>query len=106
MTTFWWPGIQSDWPAELDCIDEDQCRFLRFGTADISCRIVGMSDVMPYDSARFCDLSVSEFDEYEAAFSRKTVKDAVAGFRPDIIHSHHLWIVSSLVRRLYPQCRW
>ena len=94
-------GIQSDWPAELDCIDEDQCRFLRFGNADVSCRIVGMSDVMPYDSTRFCDLSDSQLDEYESAFSRE-VENAVIGFKPDIIHSHHLWIVSSLVRRLYP----
>jgi glycosyltransferase involved in cell wall biosynthesis len=94
-------GVQADWPPELDCIDEDQCRFLKFGKADISYRIVGMSDVMPYDSNRFCDLSPDDLDEYENAFSFK-VQEAVDTFRPDLIHSHHLWILSSLVRRLFP----
>jgi glycosyltransferase involved in cell wall biosynthesis len=93
-------GIQSDRCAEIDCIDQKQCIFVRFYQADVSYHIVGMSDVMPYNSTRFCDLSQDGLHEYERAFARK-LKDAVVTFEPDIIHSHHLWIMSSLARRLF-----
>lgn len=95
-------GIQSDREARLNCISDDQCRFVKFTNADITYPIVGMSDVMPYDSTRFCDLSPDDIDQYEAAFSRH-IKAAADTFQPDIIHSHHLWIVTSLIRRLLPQ---
>ena len=95
-------GIQSDQPVKLEDIASDQCLFIRFGAADISYPIVGMSDVMPYASYRFCDLSPTQLQEYEVAFAA-SLKEAVTRFQPDIIHSHHLWIVSSLVRRLFPK---
>jgi alpha-maltose-1-phosphate synthase len=56
---------------------------------------------MPYESTRFCDLSKEDLREYEKVFSR-ILQNAVHTFKPDIIHSHHLWIVSSLARQLFP----
>ena len=95
-------GIQCDSPVELENIETASCRYLTFGeTGRLPFSIVGMSDVMPYDSARFCALSIEELDAYEAAFSRR-ITEAVETFQPDIIHSHHLWIVSSLTCRLFP----
>jgi glycosyltransferase involved in cell wall biosynthesis len=75
--------------------------FVNFHNADISYHIPGMSDVMPYESTRFCDLSEENLLEYEKAFS-EILQNAIHKFKPDLIHSHHLWIVSSLVRRLFP----
>lgn len=83
------------------CITSDRSLFLNFHNADVSFPIPGMSDVMPYDSSRFCDLSKKNLNEYETAFS-VLLKRAVQKFKPDLIHSHHLWIVSSLTRRLFP----
>ncbi|NNL42138.1 MAG: glycosyltransferase family 4 protein, partial [Desulfobacterales bacterium] len=57
--------------------------------------------VMPYESTRFCDLSEEDLNEYETAFS-EILQNAIHRFKPDIIHSHHLWIVSSLARQLFP----
>lgn len=94
-------GIQSHLPPALGCIDEKECRFVKFSDADIAYNIVGMSDVMPYESTRFCDLSTDDLVAYERSFST-ILTDAVDTFQPDIIHSHHLWIVSSLTRRLFP----
>jgi glycosyltransferase involved in cell wall biosynthesis len=91
-------GIQSDRPASLDCIPPEHCRYVAFGGADIAFEIVGMSDVMPYPSRRFSDLSEVELDAYEAAFAR-VLDRAVSEFEPDIVHSHHLWLLSSLARR-------
>jgi glycosyltransferase involved in cell wall biosynthesis len=94
-------GVHSkdcDYP---DCIEQDKSMFVNFHNADVSYHIPGMSDVMPYESARFCDLSEEDLREYEKAFS-DILQNAVISFKPDIIHSHHLWIVSSLSRRLFP----
>jgi glycosyltransferase involved in cell wall biosynthesis len=95
-------GIQSDNEAELHGVAPEQCRFVRFNGADLPFAIPGMTDIMPYPSTRFADLSVSERDMYETVFAR-VLTETVAAFRPHIIHSHHLWLISSLARRLFPQ---
>lgn len=83
-------GITADFPFEqhcghLPCADPELIRFQH----DIDLPIVGMSDVMPYPSARFCDLSNTDLLSYEACFSAR-LRLAVQRWKPDIIHSHHL----------------
>ena len=95
-------GIQSDQEAELHGVAEDQCRFVRFNGGDIPFPIPGMTDIMPYPSTRFMDLAPVEIETYESVFTR-VIRDTVRRFGPDIIHSHHLWLVSSLARRLCPE---
>ncbi len=94
-------GIQSDQTAELDGIAPAQCRLVQFDGEDIPFRIPGMTDIMPYPSTRFRDLTPAELETYEAVFTR-VLSEVVAAFQPDIIHSHHLWLVSALARRLFP----
>jgi len=94
-------GIQDDTAAELQGVAPEQCRFVRFNGADLPFAIPGMTDIMPYPSTRFMDLSDADRAIYEKAFTR-VLTETVADFRPDIIHSHHLWLISSLVRRLFP----
>ncbi len=94
-------GISSSGCSEMEHIKEDKCIFINFCNADVSYHIPGMSDVMPYESTRFCDLSEEDLLKYEGCFS-KSLRNAVDRFKPDIIHSHHLWIVSSMTRRLFP----
>jgi alpha-maltose-1-phosphate synthase len=94
-------GIQAGRRPDLPGLGPDRCSFVEFGGADISFPIVGMSDVMPYDSRRFRDLSETELTEYEEAFAGK-LRQAMTAFQPDLIHSHHLWLLSSLARRLFP----
>lgn len=94
-------GVAADCSEKKDFIEQDKTMFVKFHNADVSYHIPGMSDVMPYESTRFCDLSEKDFYEYEKAFS-KVLQKAVQKFEPDIIHSHHLWIVSSLARQLFP----
>lgn len=100
-TNYLLAGIQSGRTPNLDCIPKDKCSFVRFSGIDISYPIVGMSDVMPYQSSRFCDLTDVELLEYENCFERK-LKTAVKQLKPDIIHSHHLWLLSALARRIFP----
>lgn len=63
--------------------------------------VVGMSDVMPYASTRFCDLSSTELSLYGVCFKEKLV-EAVECWKPDLIHSHHLWLLTSLARQIFP----
>ncbi len=60
-----------------------------------------MTDIMPYPSTRFADLSAQDIETYETVFAR-VLTETVARFSPDIIHSHHNWLLSSLARRLFP----
>jgi glycosyltransferase involved in cell wall biosynthesis len=94
-------GFPSNGCEQPDCIEPDKSMFVYFHDADVCYHIPGMSDVMPYESARFCDLSENDLRQYKKAFS-EIIQNAVRRFEPDIIHSHHLWLVSSMTRQLFP----
>jgi glycosyltransferase involved in cell wall biosynthesis len=94
-------GIQRHSDVEFHGVSPEQCSFVRFNGGDISFPIPGMTDIMPYPSMRFADLCVKDIKTYESVFS-KVLTETETRFRPDIIHSHHNWLVSSLARRLFP----
>lgn len=75
-------------------------RPVHFGR-DLPFAVVGMSDVMPYPSTRFSTLSPEQLDLYLEQFERKLV-EAVALWQPDLIHSHHLWLLTSLAKQKFP----
>lgn len=72
---------------------------VRFNTKEIPFSIVGMSDIMPYPSTTYKELDENMLSVWMNAFE-KAVLDAIKNFNPDIIISHHLWILTSLVCRL------
>lgn len=86
---------------ELSNIHPKDIFFLGFPGPECDFHIPGMSDVMPYRSSRFGLLSEDQVRAYLNAF-RHIIERAIDGFRPDIIHSHHLWLVSSIVREVSP----
>lgn len=106
-------GVQSnpklgEFALNSDIIPSEKTMFVRFnGTGlkgvelnvDLDYPLPGMSDVMPYKSTIFSTLTHSQIKGYEEAFAR-VIKDAAKEFKPDIIHSHHLWIVSAVTREI------
>ena len=72
-----------------------------YNTEELPFPICGMSDEMPYESTRYCDLTDEMTEQLFAAF-RHTVWEAVESFRPDVILCHHLYFLTSLVRQMYP----
>jgi len=68
---------------------------------DLSFPIVGMSDVMPYASTCFCDLNENQVARYEHCFEQN-LQQAVENWSPDIIHANHLWLLTSLAGRMFP----
>src|SRR3989339_408167 len=95
-------GLPEREALQLDGLRPERGHFVRFRGGDLSFEIVGMSDVMPYPSQRWRDLSGLELQSYEKAFSRKLTA-LVQDIQPDLIHSHHLWILTALTRRLFPE---
>jgi glycosyltransferase involved in cell wall biosynthesis len=95
-------GLPKGENPQLKCLMPEACHFVRFHGEDLSFEIVGMSDVMPYPSKRWRDLSAFEVESYENVFGAKLVS-LVQDIQPDLIHSHHLWILTALTRRTFPE---
>ncbi len=92
-------GISGRQFPKLACIERQSCRFVCFDSGNLDFTIPGMSDVMPYASSRFSDLTTNQQADYEQCFA-ETIRHAIDEFSPDIVHSHHLWLVSSIARRV------
>ena len=73
----------------------------RFQSEELPFPVVGMSDVMPYPSTRWQDLTEPMLAQWRAAFTRQ-IATAIEEFRPDAILSHHVWLLSGLVKELAP----
>ncbi len=69
---------------------------------DVPFPIAGMSDRMPYKSTRFSSFTLDMLENYLKAFAIN-INRAVEEFQPNIIHVHHLWLVSALTRVLQPK---
>jgi glycosyltransferase involved in cell wall biosynthesis len=66
--------------------------------------VVGMSDIMPYTSTRYRDLTPDMIAQFEAAFI-DAVSKAIAELDPDLIICHHLFLLTALVRKHFPDRR-
>jgi glycosyltransferase involved in cell wall biosynthesis len=79
----------------------DRVHPLRFGELPLDFPVPGMSDVMPYESSRFSTLTEGQLTVYGRAWT-----DHLAGivdvFGPDVIHSHHVWLMSALLKDVAP----
>ena len=93
---------------------QDDCCFQRlpadrqyavnFKTEKLPFPVPGMSDVMPYESSKYCEMSPQTMERWHGAF-RETLEKAAADFQPDVLILHHLWILSSLALEIFPQAR-
>ena len=91
-------GTPRDEPAPVvHGLDSSRVRPLVFDSDALPFALPGMSDVMPYRSLRFSEMTSGQLSAYSDAW-RDHVADAIEEFQPDVIHSHHVWLVSSLVK--------
>ena len=82
-------------------LDPENVFPVRFETDTLPFPVAGMSDIMPYASTRFSEFTQEMLEKYLSAF-RNALNEAVHdGFQPDLIHSHHLWLVTALCRRMF-----
>ena len=94
-------GAQADFKLPDSLLDREHFNFVRFGGKDLNYPIPGMSDVMPYRSTVFSTLSAADIISYKTVFKKK-IQQAIERFQPDVLHTHHLWVVSALTRAIAP----
>lgn len=74
---------------------------VRFETCGLPFPVVGMSDVMPYRATRYRDMTPDMVAGFRAAFEAR-LREAVRALRPDVVFCHHLYLLTSWVRELFP----
>ena len=73
---------------------------VEFEGKDLDFPIVGMSDIMPYNNTLYKDMTEEMVNSWENAFREKLLK-AKEEFNPDVVITHHLWILSSIVCEIF-----
>ena len=75
---------------------------VHFRTERLPFPVAGMSDLMPYESTRYKDLTEEMQEQFETAFIEE-IREAVEEFRPDFILCHHLYFLAALVKEKFPE---
>jgi len=95
-------GIPKDKTENIDILlPKNAIHPVLFNTAELPFEVTGMSDVMPYLSTKFSSFDSSRMDLYLAAF-RKVLMQTLQDFKPDVLWTHHIWLVSALTAELSP----
>lgn len=93
-------GIQDDIQLNLD---ETIKKYpVEFKSEKLNFPIVGMSDEMPYDSTKYSDMTHDMIEDWTSEFT-KQLKKAKKEFQPDVVVSHHCWMLSSLVLDIFDE---
>lgn len=71
-----------------------------FGTEKLPFKIPGMSDEMPYESTRYCEMTEEMVEQFKHAFF-EVIDKAVEGLNPDMILCHHLYLLTAFIRERY-----
>lgn len=82
--------------------ENDKLEYLdivRFEEGELCYPIPGMSDIMPYKSTRYKDMTIQQVTIWKTCF-KAAIQRAVEEFQPDKILSHHLWLGSALIAEL------
>lgn len=66
--------------------------------------IAGMSDEMPYESVRYCDMTPEMVAQFKEVFL-EAVEKAVEELKPDAILCHHLYLLTAVVRERFPEIK-
>ncbi len=68
---------------------------------DLNFLVPGMSDVMPYPSTVWSTLNETQLQAYRKKW-KQHISSIIKTFQPDLIHSHHIWLMSSLLKEVAP----
>jgi glycosyltransferase involved in cell wall biosynthesis len=91
------PGTSA---SELPPLRDDELSPIVFPSDKAPFPLPGNSDVMPYPTTVFSRMTETQIEQYLRA-SRQVMERARDAFRPDLVHAHHLWLMSSLAREVF-----
>lgn len=75
-----------------------------YDSAELPFPVLGMSNVMPYPSTRYCDLTEEMVGQFKEAFGCK-VREVLVEFQPDLIICHHLYLLCALTAAIVDDLR-
>jgi glycosyltransferase involved in cell wall biosynthesis len=91
------PGTSA---AELAPLTEEQVSLICFPSTTAPFPLPGNSDVMPYPTTVFSRMTVQQIEQY-LAVSRHVMESVRTKFRPEVVHAHHLWLMTALAREVF-----
>ena len=68
---------------------------------DLDFPVPGMSNVMPYASSVWFTLADQQLAAYRSTWLDH-LQRVIEAFQPDLIHSNHIWLLSSLIKDIAP----
>lgn len=86
---------------KIELPESIKCYPVYYKSEEMPFPVCGMSDEMPYESTRYCDMTEEMTEKYTETFLKK-VSQIMEEFDPDIILCHHLYYLTSLIRGNYP----
>ena len=89
---------------DINILDKEKQFEVVFESENIPFPIVGMSDIMPYPNTLYHDMTDEMFGQWKNEFLRQ-LNLAKEKFNPDVVLTHHLWILSSMVREVFADKR-
>lgn len=87
-----------------DILEEEDIYPVDFKTSELPFPIAGMSDVMPYENTTYSSMTEEMISIWIEVFKKKLI-EIKEDFEPHIIFAHHLWILTSLLREIFPHTK-
>jgi glycosyltransferase involved in cell wall biosynthesis len=85
---------------ELPPLGPDDFTLIPFPSPGAPFPVPGNSDVMPYPSTVFSAMTELQVEQY-LGVSRRVMERVRERFRPDVVHAHHVWLMTSLAREVF-----
>ena len=86
--------------AELPPLEAGQLTPIVFPSPEAPFPVPGNSDVMPYPSTVFSRMTGEQVEMYLGA-CRRVMEEVRDRFEPDLVHAHHLWLMTALAREVF-----
>lgn len=85
---------------ETPPLRSDEFSLIAFPSPQAPFPVPGMSDVMPYPSTVFSQMGEEQVEQYLSS-CRAVLEKVRRTFRPQLVHAHHLWLITSLARQVF-----
>lgn len=86
--------------AELPPLADGELTPIVFPSEEAPFPVPGNSDVMPYPSTVFSQMTGTQIGQYLSA-CRRVMERVRDRFQPDLVHAHHLWLMTALAREVF-----
>lgn len=89
---------------EWETLPKDRQYVLTFPNRYCDFPLPGMSDVMPYESTVYGEMTEAMIRRWKYAFLEVLLR-VYEDFQPDLILCHHLWFLTDMVRQWFPEAQ-